>query len=165
MSPCNQIVSRNGSNWSRSCFQGFCAVDCRTRRYLSVTPPLTEDKKPFRTIFPYDKTLFWYPPHQSRAAKQLKNGIHHIDMVVEVRDARIPLTSVNPTFDSLLGRRERLVLYNKADLANPNFVQPIIQGFKNYRNETVYFTSGMFSFTSWFNLSGNQNCPCSPATS
>ena len=73
-----------------------------------------------RTTFEYAKPIFWYPTHQSRALKQLQDGIHHIDIVIEVRDARIPLTSINPAFESLFGRRERLIVYNKADLANPN---------------------------------------------
>lgn len=76
--------------------------------------------KPFRTAFPYDKTIFWYPQHQSRALRQLKDGVHHIDLVVEVRDARLPLTSINLQFDNILGRRERIVVYNKCDLANQN---------------------------------------------
>jgi ribosome biogenesis GTPase A len=40
--------------------------------------------------------------------------------VVEVRDARIPLTSINPKFESLFEARDKLIVYNKADLANPN---------------------------------------------
>jgi mitochondrial GTPase 1 len=94
-----------------------------------------------RKEFPYDRGLWWYPPHQARAARQLQQGLHHIDMVVEVRDARIPLTSVNPIWDRVLGRRERLVLYNKADLANPNFVVPLSRGVLHHRNEHVLFTN------------------------
>ena len=74
----------------------------------------------FRSVFAYDKPIIWYPTHQSKALRQLKNGIHHIDLVIEVRDARIPLTSINPQFDEVLGRKERMIVYNKADLANTN---------------------------------------------
>jgi ribosome biogenesis GTPase A len=76
--------------------------------------------KPFRKVYEYNKPIFWFPSHQGKALKQLKNGIHHIDFVVEVRDARIPLTSINPKFEGIFGHRERLIVYNKADLANPN---------------------------------------------
>ncbi len=80
-----------------------------------IRPPLT-----IRSSFAYDRPLFWYPSHQGRALKQLQDGIHHIDLVVEVRDARIPLTSINPKFESLFEARDKLIVYNKADLANPN---------------------------------------------
>lgn len=79
----------------------------------------------FRTAFAYDKAVFWYPQHQSRALRQLENGIHHIDLVVEVRDARMPLTSISSQFDQALGRRDRLVVYNKSDLANRNLQKVI----------------------------------------
>jgi ribosome biogenesis GTPase A len=81
----------------------------------TIRPPLT-----IRSSFAYDRPLFWYPSHQGRALKQLRDGIHHIDLVVEVRDARIPLTSINPKFESLFEARDKLIVYNKADLANPN---------------------------------------------
>jgi mitochondrial GTPase 1 len=102
----------------------------------------------FRTAFPYDKTIFWYPQHQSKALRQLKDGkfaltlgVHHIDLVVEVRDARIPLTSINMQFDKILGRRERIVVYNKSDLANNNFRKPLSEALKAYRGENCIFTS------------------------
>ncbi|KAI8826850.1 P-loop containing nucleoside triphosphate hydrolase protein [Fimicolochytrium jonesii] len=103
-----------------------------------VTPPPT----PFRTTFDYKQKIHWYPQHQSRALRQLRNGIHQIDVVVEVRDARIPLTSRNPKFDEVLARRPRLVVYNKADLANPNMKKIIIEGFKRNSADPVIFTQG-----------------------
>ena len=48
----------------------------------------------FRTSFSYKNKIFWFPQHQSKALQALKKGIHHIDLLVEVRDARIPLTFV-----------------------------------------------------------------------
>ena len=75
----------------------------------------------FRTTFTYDKNLHWFPGHMAKSLRKLKEGIADIDMVIEVRDARIPLSSVNTKLEQVLGRRERLIIYNKADLANPNY--------------------------------------------
>ncbi|KAL2912936.1 Mitochondrial GTPase 1 [Polyrhizophydium stewartii] len=95
----------------------------------------------FRTEFSYDKAIFWYPSHQTKALRQLKDGIHHIDVVVEVRDARIPVTSINRQFDGFLASRERIVVYNKCDLANSNMRKPLTDALREYRNEEPIFTT------------------------
>lgn len=95
----------------------------------------------FRKTFAHGSKIFWYPTHQSRALRQLKQGLHHIDLVVEVRDARIPLTTINTEFDDILGNRDRLVVYNKSDLANPQMKSNIVQKLKEYRREDIIFTT------------------------
>ncbi|KAI9096160.1 P-loop containing nucleoside triphosphate hydrolase protein [Phlyctochytrium arcticum] len=105
----------------------------------AATPPATAK---FRTEFEHAQRIYWYPTHQSRALRQLQNGIHHIDAVIEVRDARIPLTSRNPKFDDILGRRPRLVVFNKSDLANPNMAKQIRQHVERTGHDSVLFTQG-----------------------
>ncbi|KAH6561000.1 hypothetical protein BASA60_003198 [Batrachochytrium salamandrivorans] len=107
-----------------------------TAASTSAPRPATE----FRKEFQYSRPIFWYPSHQTKALKQLKDGIHHIDLVVEVRDARIPLTSINHQFDHFLANRERIVVYNKADLANANMRKPLTDALRQYRNEDAVFT-------------------------
>ncbi|KAJ3045797.1 Mitochondrial GTPase [Rhizophlyctis rosea] len=92
-----------------------CHCQLRHRTTKNPGPP-----PGFRTEFDHSSKIRWHPTHQSKALRQLKDGLHHIDMIVEMRDARIPVTSINPAFEDVLGRRERLVVYNKADLANHN---------------------------------------------
>ncbi|KAJ3081202.1 Mitochondrial GTPase, partial [Quaeritorhiza haematococci] len=66
----------------------------------------------------------------------------HIDVIIEVRDARIPFSSVNAKFEEVLGReRERLVVFNKADLGNGNLRKPIVDAFWKFKGERVMFTS------------------------
>ncbi|KAJ3170590.1 Mitochondrial GTPase [Geranomyces variabilis] len=103
----------------------------------SATP---RTPRPFRTEFNYSQKIYWYPQHQARALRQLQNGIHQIDVVVEVRDARIPLTSRNPKFEDLLARRPRLIVYNKADLANPNIKKSLLDAFTAHSRDRVVFT-------------------------
>lgn len=60
----------------------------------------------------------WYPGHMTKAVRQMKEDIKLIDLVIELLDARIPLSSRNPDIDSLGQNKARLVLLNKADLAD-----------------------------------------------
>ena len=61
----------------------------------------------------------WYPGHMTRAYREMKEDIRLIDLVIELLDARIPLSSRNPELDELGRGKVRLVLFNKADLADP----------------------------------------------
>lgn len=60
----------------------------------------------------------WYPGHMAKARRILKKDLNLVDLVVEVIDARIPMSSRNPDLDELLGEKERIIVLNKVDLAN-----------------------------------------------
>ncbi len=59
----------------------------------------------------------WYPGHMTRAKRMMQENIKLIDLVIELVDARIPLSSRNPDIDELGKNKARLVLLNKSDLA------------------------------------------------
>lgn len=61
----------------------------------------------------------WYPGHMAKARRQLQEELKLIDVVAELVDARAPLSSRNPDFDDLFNGKERVVLMNKSDLADP----------------------------------------------
>ncbi len=61
----------------------------------------------------------WYPGHMTKAKRMMQEDIKLIDIVVELLDARAPMSSKNPDIDSLAGNKYRLVLLNKYDLADP----------------------------------------------
>ena len=63
--------------------------------------------------------IHWYPGHMAKAKRVLTELIKYLDLVLEVRDARIPSTSRNPDLDQILGRKPRLLILNKQDLADP----------------------------------------------
>lgn len=64
-----------------------------------------------------DKThIHWYPGHIAKAEKKLKEQLSLVDAVIEVLDARLPLSSCYENITRLLGQKPRLVLLNKADL-------------------------------------------------
>ncbi|OXM84648.1 ribosome biogenesis GTPase YlqF [Paenibacillus rigui] len=64
-------------------------------------------------------TIQWFPGHMTRARRQIQDKLKLIDVVIELLDARIPLSSRNPMIDEILQNKPRLVLLNKHDLADP----------------------------------------------
>lgn len=60
----------------------------------------------------------WYPGHMTKAKRQMQEDIKLIDIIIELVDARVPLSSRNPDIDELGRNKARLILLNKADLAD-----------------------------------------------
>lgn len=60
----------------------------------------------------------WYPGHMSKAKRQMQEDIKLIDVIIELVDARIPFSSKNPDIDTLAKGKDRVILLNKADLAD-----------------------------------------------
>lgn len=61
----------------------------------------------------------WFPGHMAKARRLLAENLKLVDLVVEIADARLPFSSRNPDFDGLLGNKPRVLVMNKADLADP----------------------------------------------
>ena len=61
----------------------------------------------------------WYPGHMAKAVRELSELIAKVDAAAELVDARIPVSGRNPTLDTLLARRPRIVILTKSDLADP----------------------------------------------
>ncbi len=62
--------------------------------------------------------LQWYPGHMTKAKRQMQEDLKLIDLVIEVIDSRIPYSSRNPEIDQLAQNKARVILMNKADLAD-----------------------------------------------
>ena len=60
----------------------------------------------------------WYPGHMTKAKRAMKEDIKLIDLIIELVDARVPLSSRNPDIDDLGAGKARLILLNKSDLAD-----------------------------------------------
>ncbi len=60
----------------------------------------------------------WYPGHMTKAVRQMQEDIKLIDLIIEIVDARIPMSSRNPDIDELGRNKARIVILNKADLAD-----------------------------------------------
>ena len=60
----------------------------------------------------------WYPGHMAKTKRQLQEQLSRVDVVVELCDARLPYSSRNPDLDKLIANKKRVLLLNKADLAD-----------------------------------------------
>lgn len=60
----------------------------------------------------------WYPGHMKKTKELLKSQLKLVDLVIELLDARIPLSSKNPNIDEIIGSKPKLIVLNKIDLAN-----------------------------------------------
>jgi ribosome biogenesis GTPase A len=66
------------------------------------------------------KQIQWFPGHMAKARRLIEEKLKIIDIVFEVVDARIPISSSNPMLNEIIGLKPKLVLLNKTDLADPN---------------------------------------------
>lgn len=73
----------------------------------------------------------WYPGHMTKTKRMMQEDIKLIDIVVELLDARTPLSSKNPDIDELAKGKYRLILLNKYDLADPKITAKWEEYFKN----------------------------------
>ena len=67
---------------------------------------------------PNTQTIQWYPGHMTKTRRQMEQCIKLVDGVVEIIDARIPMSSRNPEIDNITSHRPRIILLNKADIAD-----------------------------------------------
>ena len=72
----------------------------------------------------------WYPGHMTKAKRQMQEDIKLIDLVIELVDARIPMSSRNPDIDELGKNKARLILLNKSDLADKDASEAWMEFFK-----------------------------------
>ena len=73
----------------------------------------------------------WYPGHMTKTRRTIEENFKLIDVVVEILDARIPFSGRNPSFDDILKNKPRLLVLNKADLADKAKTDEWIQWYKN----------------------------------
>jgi ribosome biogenesis GTPase A len=64
-------------------------------------------------------SIQWFPGHMAKARRLLTEQLRWVDVVIELADARIPFSSRNPMLINLIGNKPKLILLNKADLAEP----------------------------------------------
>ena len=63
-------------------------------------------------------TIQWFPGHMAKARRQVTEKLKIIDVIFELLDARLPLSSRNPMIDEIIQHKPRVVLLNKADMAD-----------------------------------------------
>ncbi|ALV21267.1 ribosome biogenesis GTPase YlqF [Carnobacterium antarcticum] len=74
-------------------------------------------------------TIQWFPGHMAKARRQVTEKLTLVDVIFELVDARIPLSSRNPILDELIGDKPRIVILNKSDLADEALTQKWVSYF------------------------------------
>lgn len=72
----------------------------------------------------------WFPGHMTRARRQIEDKLKLIDVAIELLDSRLPISSRNPMIDDILRDKPRLIILNKADLADPEATRKWLAYFK-----------------------------------
>ncbi|KAL6534644.1 Short integuments 2, mitochondrial [Orobanche gracilis] len=79
----------------------------------------------------------WFPGHMVAATRAIRDRLKLSDFVIEVRDARIPLSSANEELQRMLAGKRRVVALNKKDLANPNIMHKWIRYFESSKHDCL----------------------------
>ena len=85
--------------------------------------------------------LGWYPGHMTKAVRMMEQDLRLVDALIEVADARIPLSSRNPDIDRMFSAKPRIIIFNKADLADPIKSEAARQWFTD-RGQAALFIDG-----------------------
>ncbi len=76
------------------------------------------------------QTVQWFPGHMAKAKREISEKIKLVDLVIELKDARIPYASTNPMIQEIVGNKPRLILLCKSSLADPVITQKWIESYK-----------------------------------
>ncbi len=83
----------------------------------------------------------WYPGHMAKAKRLLADQLGRVDVVVELCDARLPHASRNPDLDKLISGKKRVLLLNKADLADPQATSMWLNEFRKQGLDAVSYNA------------------------
>lgn len=79
----------------------------------------------------------WYPGHMAKTKREITENLKMVDAVIEVLDARIPLSSRNPDIDTICSQKPKIIVLNKSDMADENETRKWTEYFKSLGNETI----------------------------
>ena len=83
-------------------------------------------------------TIQWFPGHMSKARRQVQENLKFVDFVTILVDARLPLSSQNPMLTKIVGDKPKLLILNKADLADPAMTKEWRQYLKSRNSDSCY---------------------------
>ena len=86
-------------------------------------------------------TIQWFPGHMSKARRQVQENLKHVDFVTILVDALLPLSSQNPMLTKIVGDKPKLLILNKADLADSNRTKEWRSYFENQGIKTLAINS------------------------
>lgn len=81
--------------------------------------------------------LQWFPGHMAKTRRMIQDNLKLVDVVIELVDARLPLSSRNPDVDKIIGSKPRIVVLNKADIADNSLTMKWLNYFKDKNIEAI----------------------------
>ncbi|KAF9978896.1 Mitochondrial GTPase [Modicella reniformis] len=124
-----------------------------------------------RPTFVYDRIINWFPGHMAKGLRLITEKLKAVQVIIEdaiiilnsananananakmplpllallslwLHEQHIPLSSINHKFEPIVQKKDRLIVYNKADLAHPDTEAVITKAFKEYKGQDVMFTN------------------------
>ncbi|XP_060895654.1 mitochondrial ribosome-associated GTPase 1 [Labrus mixtus] len=96
----------------------------------------------FRSVFDFGgrEVAHWFPGHMAKGLRQMRASLKSVDCIIEIHDARIPLSGRNPEFQESLSVRPHLLILNKMDLADLSKKQSILKKLEKRGVRNVLFT-------------------------
>lgn len=79
----------------------------------------------------------WYPGHMTKAKRMMQENVRLVDLVIEILDARVPLSGRNPDVDQLAQGKQRMIILSKADLADPDLTAEYVNYFTKKKIEAI----------------------------
>ena len=101
-------------------------MDMYQKREMRKNKKMNEDTKSLPST-----NINWYPGHMAKTMRQIESDIKIVDIVIELLDARIPLASQNPEIANKIKNKKKIVVLNKADLADEKMNQKWVSYFEN----------------------------------
>lgn len=86
-------------------------------------------------------SINWYPGHMAKAKRLLAEQLSRVDVVIELCDARLPYSSRNPDLDKMIANKKRVLLLNKADLADSGMTSAWLNHFKAQGIDAVPYSA------------------------
>ena len=83
----------------------------------------------------------WFPGHMNKALKDISEQLKKVDVVTYILDARIPISSINPSLNSLIGNKPVLYVLNKIDMADEARIKELLPKFKSENSDCILFNS------------------------
>lgn len=83
------------------------------------------------------QSVQWFPGHMAKTRRAIQSSLKLVDIVAELIDARIPVSSRNPVLKNIIGSKPKIVLMNKADMADPAETAKWIEYFKQHKTVAI----------------------------
>jgi len=100
----------------------------------------------------------WYPGHMAKARREMQENMKLVDVVIELADARIPSSSRNPDISGISENKARILLLNKADLADEAVTREWVRYYEDHGQRTICINAREKKWVRPFFELVNENC-------